>query len=58
MFNSQEFSLNPHLTLYTILDPKIVYAHRVSRLETGNQNGEKLVTKNGRGKNRQIPQKV
>lgn len=53
MFNSQEFSLNPHLTLYTILDPEIGYAHLVSRLETGNQNGEKLVTKNGRERKKQ-----
>lgn len=46
MFNSEEFSLDPHSDLlYTIFGPIILHAHLAHRLETGNQNGDKMVAK-------------
>lgn len=58
MFNSEEFSLDPHSDLlYTIFGPIILHAHLAHRLETGNQNGDKMVAKK-KGRDRKKRQTV
>lgn len=61
MLNSEEFSLDPHSDpLYTIFGPIILHFHQVHRLETGNQNGDRMVTKKREetGKKRQTVQRA